>query len=63
MSNNEEEEPICEKCNKEDCGAGAWGGLCVYVKYPNRCHNINGEWKQYMGAGHFCEPEIKVLTR
>ena len=23
-------EPICPKCNKEDCGPGPYGGLCVY---------------------------------
>jgi hypothetical protein len=26
----EEEEPLCQKCKKWDCGAGAGGGLCVY---------------------------------
>jgi hypothetical protein len=25
-----EEEPLCQKCKKCDCGPGAWGGLCVY---------------------------------
>ena len=28
-------------------------------KYPHRCRKINGEWKQYLGGGHFCKPEEK----
>ena len=28
-------------------------------KYPLRCSKINGEWKQYLGGGHFCKPEEK----
>ncbi len=28
-------------------------------KYPERCQKFNGEgWRQYMGAGRFCEPEM-----
>ena len=33
-------------------------------KYPNRCHKQwnmekqKHEWKQYLGAGHYCSPEI-----
>ena len=30
-------------------------------KYPKRCRKINGEWKQYLGAGHFCDPETIEL--
>ncbi len=30
-------------------------------KYPNRCFQIypNKEWRQYLGAGHYCTPELK----
>ena len=28
-------------------------------KYLDRIHKINGEWKQYLGAGHYCDPELK----
>lgn len=33
--------------------------------YPERCQKFwnvqlqKDEWKQYLGAGHFCEPELK----
>jgi hypothetical protein len=29
VNNSAPSEKICPKCNKEDCGAGAGGGLCV----------------------------------
>jgi len=29
-------------------------------KYPERCRKIYGEgWRQYLGAGQFCDPEYK----
>jgi len=34
-----------------------------YFKYPNRCRKIfykgNYEWREYMGAGKTCSPELK----
>jgi hypothetical protein len=31
----------------------------IKFKYPNRCNKIDGEWKQYLGAGRFCDPQLK----
>jgi hypothetical protein len=28
-------------------------------KYPRRCRKIDGEWKQYLGAGQYCDPEYE----
>ena len=33
------------------------------LKYPSRCSIIDGEWKQYLGAGNYCKPELKVQKR